>query len=181
MLESLVKANCPQVDLSTAPQIELRVLTEQPLAAVPSRHGEIDSGFAQNLPQEQRPATEQAILAHRQCEEPSALAIPGTANDDPQQGHEIGLVSLSSGGDPCYIGPSSGYFFAKRIFSKAGRRRNQQKSVPSVPGSNLSAELLNTPATIPSRKENAIELSEIFPNNSSFVSIFAPTFPHGRY
>lgn len=36
-------------------------------------------------------------------------------NNEAQQGYEIGLVSLSSGEGPRYIGPSSGYFFARCI------------------------------------------------------------------
>lgn len=39
-----------------------------------------------------------------------------------RQAHEIGLVSLSSGGEPRYIGPSSGYFLANLVFSNTGRR-----------------------------------------------------------
>lgn len=128
--------------------------------AVPSNHSEIDSGFAQSPPRGQQLRTEPVTIAHGQYQEPSTPAIPRTVNDEPQQGHEIGLVSLSSGGGPCYIGPSSGYFFAKRIFIKADRRRNQQRPVASVPGSSsLPTALLNTPATLPPRKENAIELS----------------------
>lgn len=155
-LESVVKENCPDVDLNSGP----RVSAEQPQTAVPSSHSEVDSGFAQTPLQGQQPRTEHVTVTHGQYQEPSTPAIPRTVNNEPQQGHEIGLVSLSSGGGPCYIGPSSGYFFAKRIFFRADRRRNQQEPVASVPGSSsLPTELLNTPATLPPRKENAIELS----------------------
>ncbi|KAJ5167263.1 uncharacterized protein N7482_006044 [Penicillium canariense] len=77
----------------------------------------------------------------------------------PRQAHEIGLVSLSAGGEPRYLGPSSGYFLANLIFSSAGRR-------PRPPGIrsvnepiSLSAEMFNTPASLPYRKDDAIELS----------------------
>lgn len=154
-LESLLKENCPDVDLSSGP----RVSAEQPQTAIAS-NCEIDSGFAQSPPPGQQSRTEHVTVAHEQYPELSTPAIPQTVNDEPQRGHEIGLVSLSSGGGPCYIGPSSGYFFARRIFSRADHRRNRQEPVASVAGaSGLSAELLNSPATLPPRKENAIELS----------------------
>ena len=154
-LESLLKENCPDVDLSSGP----RVSAEQPQTAIAS-NCEIDSGFAQSPPPGQQSRTEHVTVAHEQYPELSTPAIPQTVNDEPQRGHEIGLVSLSSGGGPCYIGPSSGYFFARRIFSRADHRRNRQEPVASVAGaSGLSAELLNSPATLPPRKDNAIELS----------------------
>ncbi|EAU33168.1 conserved hypothetical protein [Aspergillus terreus NIH2624] len=80
--------------------------------------------------------------------------------EEPHQAHEIGLVSLSPGGDPRYIGPSSGYFFAKRIFSNTGWN-GRQKTLSGSTGEalHLPVELLNTPASLPPQKQIAIELS----------------------
>ncbi|KAJ6120930.1 hypothetical protein N7523_005210 [Penicillium sp. IBT 18751x] len=77
-----------------------------------------------------------------------------------KQAHEIGLVSLSSGGEPRYIGPSSGYFLANLVFSNTGRRArlagnrgNEDEPI------SLSSELFNNPACLPTRREDAVELS----------------------
>ncbi|KAL5359363.1 fungal-specific transcription factor domain-containing protein, partial [Aspergillus floccosus] len=85
---------------------------------------------------------------------------PQPVQEEPHQAHEIGLVSLSPGGDPRYIGPSSGYFFAKRIFSNAGWN-GRQKTSPGSMGEalHLPVELLNTPSSLPPQKQAAMELS----------------------
>ncbi|CAG8137466.1 unnamed protein product [Penicillium olsonii] len=82
--------------------------------------------------------------------------------------HEIGLVSLPSGGEPRYIGPSSGYFLANLVFSNAGRRAASSRE--NVQGSgegpirpmSLSSDFFNTPAQLPTRKEDAMELTSKF-------------------
>lgn len=73
--------------------------------------------------------------------------------------HEIGLVSLPSGGQPRYIGPSSGYFLANLVFTSAGRRTGPLGNRSIDEPVSLSAELFNSPASLPSRKDDAIELS----------------------
>lgn len=77
-----------------------------------------------------------------------------------RQAHEIGLVSLCPGGEPRYIGPSSGYFLANLVFSSAGRRAKPpgNQGIGNEPIA-LSKELFNSPASLPSREEDAIELS----------------------
>lgn len=77
-----------------------------------------------------------------------------------KQAHEIGLVSLSSGTEPRYIGPSSGYFLANLVFSNTGRRARPagNRGNGNEPVS-LSSELFNNPASLPARKEDAVELS----------------------
>ncbi|KAJ5089323.1 hypothetical protein N7532_008007 [Penicillium argentinense] len=99
--------------------------------------------------------------------------------EDPQpprtsrQAHEIGLVSLSSGGEPRYIGPSSGYFLANLVFSSAGRRTGP---AGNHGGSNdpisLSAELFNSPASLPNKKEDAVELSSKYFTSVHFLYPF---------
>jgi hypothetical protein len=93
----------------------------------------------------------------------SSLDVP-PAGHESQQAHEIGLVSLSLGEDPRYIGPSSGFFFANRIFNSAGRSKRPVASSSTLPvqASMLSAELLSTPASLPARKEIAEGLSSTY-------------------
>lgn len=88
------------------------------------------------------------------------IGNPQTPRTQSRQAHEIGLISLFPGGEPRYIGPSSGYFLANLVFSSAGRRTKPpgNQSTGNVPIS-LSKELFNSPASLPTRKEDAIELS----------------------
>lgn len=157
-LESLVRHDSPQVDLSRGPGNEQR-LDELARAGTPNDRPEPDPSLMRTSPQSPREHSNRETLGEIQNRSQMAPAVARTVNCEPQQAHEIGLVSLSSGGDPRYIGPSSGYFFANRIFS-AGRRSGHNSHASSMSGSaTLSAELLNTPASLPPWKESAIELS----------------------
>ncbi|KAH8697394.1 fungal-specific transcription factor domain-containing protein [Talaromyces proteolyticus] len=74
-----------------------------------------------------------------------------------KQAHEIGLVSLSPGGEARYIGPSSGYFFADLVFSRAGRR-SQARPKPRT--AEKFPHLVESPvANLPTREEDAIRIS----------------------
>ncbi|KAL4962537.1 transcription factor domain-containing protein [Aspergillus stella-maris] len=86
---------------------------------------------------------------------------PVPQHEEPQQAHEIGLLSLSPGGDPRYIGPSSGFFFAKRILNNAGCRMPRASATVTTTSESarLSFELLNTPAALPTQKQSAVDLS----------------------
>ncbi|KAF7718199.1 Positive regulator of purine utilization [Penicillium ucsense] len=88
-----------------------------------------------------------------------------------RQAHEIGLVSLSSGTVPRYIGPSSGYFLANLVFASAGRKSRLAGTRDGTCSISLSAELFNSPASLPSRKEDAIKLS------SNYFSTFHLLYP----
>ncbi|KAJ5948137.1 hypothetical protein N7466_001152 [Penicillium verhagenii] len=93
--------------------------------------------------------------------EHSARVLPvDPPPEQSRQAHEIGLVSLSAGFEPRYIGPSSGYFLANLVFSSAGRRIKPSKSqsTRNEPLS-LSSDLFDSPTPLPTRKEDAIELS----------------------
>ncbi|KAJ5673419.1 hypothetical protein N7507_002546 [Penicillium longicatenatum] len=88
--------------------------------------------------------------------------IPADSHPPEQsrQAHEIGLVSLSAGGEPRYIGPSSGYFLANLVFSSTGRRNKPPKGHSTgIEPLSLSSELFDSPTSLPTRKEDAIELS----------------------
>ncbi|CZT06883.1 uncharacterized protein RAG0_12497 [Rhynchosporium agropyri] len=58
----------------------------------------------------------------RDITEPSALEV-GIETAQPERiTHEIGLVSVTAGQDLRYVGPSSGYSFAKLLFANISRR-----------------------------------------------------------
>lgn len=137
-LESLVRDNCPDVDLN----------------------GGISGNENRGTGEQMQPDVD---LPEHDEQDNFALVQEGrdtqTVNDEPHQGHEIGLVSLSSGEGPPYIGPSSGYFFARRILSNARCPGSRQPSAADIPGSTNLSELLNTPASLPPRKEITVELS----------------------
>ncbi|KAF7181197.1 hypothetical protein CNMCM7691_000326 [Aspergillus felis] len=166
-LETIVRERCSDVDLSRAPEVHEGALDETRHPGTPDGPVENESHHDQPpphpSPQETRTnITEEAPTDIVPREQAASQIIPAinAVNDEPQQAHEIGLVSLSPGGDPRYIGPSSGYFFAKRILSSAGCR-GRQKAAPRAAwdSTHLSVELLNTPALLPPQKEIAIELS----------------------
>ncbi|KAJ6031878.1 hypothetical protein N7540_002610 [Penicillium herquei] len=97
---------------------------------------------------------------------------PQPSRTQPRQAHEIGLVSLFPGGEPRYIGPSSGYFLANLVFSSAGRRSKPSGTQDTGHESiSLSNELFNSPTSLPGRKEDAIELSSKY---FSYIHILYP-------
>ncbi|GIJ84884.1 hypothetical protein Asppvi_003735 [Aspergillus pseudoviridinutans] len=166
-LETIVRERCSDVDLSRAPEVHVGAIDETRHPGTPDGPAENESHHGQPPPQPSPQETganitEEAPTNIVPREQAAAQTIPtiNAVNDEPQQAHEIGLVSLSPGGDPRYIGPSSGYFFAKRILSRAGCR-GRQKAAPGAAwdSTHLSVELLNTPALLPPQKEMAIELS----------------------
>ncbi|EEA25161.1 conserved hypothetical protein [Talaromyces marneffei ATCC 18224] len=121
----------------------------------------------QNNPQTQstpRAIQDQIRLSdqdNRPREQSSLKNSAPVVEDETQQGHEIGLVSLFRGEDPRYIGPSSGYFFTKRIFSNTGWRGRHDSIEATTTGnvSHFPIELLNFPTPLPQQKEVALKLS----------------------
>jgi hypothetical protein len=102
---------------------------------------------------------------------PVPIENPQQSRTESRQAHEIGLVSLSSGGQARYIGPSSGYFLANVVFSNAGRWSRPRGNCSVDEPISLSAELFNTPASLPSRRDDTIELS------SKYFSTFHLPYP----
>ena len=160
-LESLVKdqpnislEDGPPIDLTEFSQIEPSVEghTEHAITSTPVQHEPPSRTFGESRP------SQPAFTPMHQDNEPLSRAAP-TSHTQQKPAHEIGLVSLS-GGEPRYIGPSSGYFLANLVFSNAGRHAGPSRGHenPTEPIS-LSKELFNSPAPLPSRKEDAIELS----------------------
>lgn len=123
--------NCPYIDLSQGPT----ALNEsgQDDLADEGENGEssLSQPTSQNLGQTH---DDDSVLPHPELSRESqgveqSSEAPRQPNEQ-QRGlaHEIGLVSLSAGTDPKYIGPSSGYFFAKLLLSCA--RQGKQSFPP---------------------------------------------------
>ncbi|KAL4873935.1 hypothetical protein BDV12DRAFT_158780 [Aspergillus spectabilis] len=162
-LESIIRDRCSDVDLSRGPD-GLQESNEGTQPGSPDEPSEeradISNHSLQDVVQERREAragiSPRIIVSHDQ----QALRPLSAIDEEPQQAHEIGLVSLSPGGDPRYIGPSSGYFFAKRILINAGCRSASNVSTRTAwDPTHLSLDLLNTPAPLPSQKQSVIDLS----------------------
>ncbi|KAL4920698.1 fungal-specific transcription factor domain-containing protein [Aspergillus aurantiobrunneus] len=165
-LESIVRDRCSDIDLNRGPD-GLQGIQSEGVAGTRDEprgtHAHVDQYPVPETVQEIRgPATvvSPRIVVSQDQEIPPAPSQVSGVNDEPQQAHEIGLLSLSPGGDPRYIGPSSGYFFAKRIITNAGCRGFPRASTSVSPGeAHLSLELLNTPVPIPSQKQSTLELT----------------------
>ncbi|KAJ5991970.1 hypothetical protein N7451_007694 [Penicillium sp. IBT 35674x] len=128
------------------------------------------------LYQTQRPHGESIepslTLSPMQQDQSARIPVDSEPPEQPRQAHEIGLVSLSTGGEPRYIGPSSGYFLANLVFSSTGRRKKRPRghNARKEPLS-LSSELFDSPTPLPTRKEDTIELSAKY---FSFIHIMYP-------
>ena len=95
--------------------------------------------------------------------------------DEPQRenlAHEIGLVSVTAGQDPRYVGPSSGYSFAKLVLASAGQRRRQDEHPRTQSFQNTSILDRETfrvpPAKMPLTMERSIQLSAAYWENVQF-------------
>lgn len=164
-LESIVRDKCSNIDLANGPEGQSEVLDESIVQPESPRNATVE--ISQNNPslpriqvqeiQEHLSVANQSVVLS-QDPPPSQVPPARPPPEEPHQAHEIGFVSLSPGGDPRYIGPSSGYFFAKRIFSNTGWR-GRQRNAAGAAAPHLPVELLNTPASLPPHKEVAVDLS----------------------
>jgi hypothetical protein len=159
-LETLVKESCPNIDLN---EENGEGITQAQEPVLDEDHGDISI----LSPQKELVPDEGQGPRHTRQQDQNGLVPPvrSLPRMESRQAHEIGLVSLSPGGEPRYIGPSSGYFFANLVFSSAGQHRrrrnpaNDSVGAFSAESTTLAAELLHTPASLPPRQETAIELS----------------------
>lgn len=164
-LESIVRDKCSNVDLTNGPEGHSELMDETMQLESPRNPAEELAHHNQSSPQIQVQEIQDEDQANNEVsmasqDQPTSHPAPAPPPpEEPHQAHEIGLVSLSPGGDPRYIGPSSGYFFAKRIFSNTGWRGRQRPANGLSHASHLPVELLNTPAALPPHKEVAVELS----------------------
>jgi hypothetical protein len=160
-LESIIREKCSTVDLDTGIDRNPDFLDEPPDES-------LVEASVQNNPQTQtttRVNQDETRLLNQEIRPGGQLDLNNSAplvQDETQQAaHEIGLVSLFRGEDPRYIGPSSGYFFAKQIFSNTGWRERHGSAEAAATGneSQFPVELLNTPTSLPQQKEVAVRLS----------------------
>jgi hypothetical protein len=105
---------------------------------------------------------------------PSAPLVPSgeeadKLNEESRNGlaHEIGLVSVSAGTDPKYVGPSSGYSFAKLLLAHTGRRTRgsvqRQPDADATSPSSLPMEMfLVTSTPLPSSLDHTLQLSATY-------------------
>ncbi|CBF79773.1 uncharacterized protein ANIA_10976 [Aspergillus nidulans FGSC A4] len=165
-LESIVQNRCPDIDLSCGPgsareSLDDGMQTEtvnEPTEPYTRDYHQASHDPLQASRNPQIEVSPRVVItgdqeASRACSQPAV-------NEESHQAHEIGLVSLSPGGERRYIGPSSGYFFAKRILDNAGCRGGPRISTTAaLDSAHLSLELLNTPAAMPVQKQSTIELT----------------------
>lgn len=155
-LESLVKEQGSAVRLEDGPQVDL-----SDVSLLEPAEGETQ--LEPVIPETR--VHQSTTSQHEHLSEPPDLQPPRTQS---RPAHEIGLVSLSSGGEPRYIGPSSGYFLANLVFTNAGRRAGPPgENTTDTHGNmnrpmSLSSEFFNNPAQLPNRKEDALELTSKF-------------------
>ncbi|KUL89595.1 hypothetical protein ZTR_04350 [Talaromyces verruculosus] len=160
-LESIIREKCSTVDLDTGTDRIPDFSGEPPDDSLVEASG-------QNSPQTQsstRVIQDETQLPNQTREQSSVNNPAPLIQDETQQAHEIGLVSLFRGEDPRYIGPSSGYFFAKRIYSNTGWRGRHGSAETAASGNvtQFPVELLNTPTSLPQQKERDVRASSNYP------------------
>jgi hypothetical protein len=172
-LEAQLRAHCPEVDISAAPEVHDDVHGNADLFPESS-----ETSVIQLLPHSGQPHEEVQDNIIQQNSPPSTIQDeadvqrPASGYQRPGGGlaHEIGLVSLSNGNDPKYIGPSSGYFFTKLMvasLAQPGARdcisgyTNGPESYTNCLG--LANQLLqNTETKLPATQEQALQISAAF-------------------
>ncbi len=138
-LESIVRKNLPSIDLNRVPtdhSDNLKIYRPHDLEGPASQ----DSGTHKNSSQD----------------EESLLEIT----------EQVGLVSVSTGADLRYLGPSSGLFFTRFVLTGVGRQiqakelspSDSMNGVPLVPIDLLEVQ----PSELPSAQKHAIWLSESY-------------------
>ncbi|KAL6886021.1 hypothetical protein GGI43DRAFT_277865 [Trichoderma evansii] len=168
-LKSVVRANCPDIDLEQGPPVMNESGQDDPVTERESSQDGLSLDHPNPTP------------GNGSTPAPSNPSAPGqnvqsirdisTVQHEQQTGlaHEIGLVSSCAGADPKYIGPSSGYFFAKLVLACAqqGKRdpppKELQQSAKSRTASLLPKGGLSIPPTpLPSDMDYAVKISEAY-------------------
>ncbi|KAG4433307.1 hypothetical protein IFR05_011204 [Cadophora sp. M221] len=139
-LEDKFATHCPEVDLDGGP----RILQENNLQDREHRSSSIGV--------ETQHTAQDSIPSAAENPQPERLA------------HEIGLVSVTAGQDLRYVGPSSGYSFAKLLFASIGRRNTSRRQNGHAQATSaLTSEAFQVgPASLPSSFENAVQLSQAY-------------------
>ncbi|CZR58163.1 uncharacterized protein PAC_08054 [Phialocephala subalpina] len=155
-LESMLTQNCPDIDLEKGPRIirDGTIQDGNPAdtaeTALDPRGGGTHPDLAENID----PAITNESQQTTDDSQPDRLA------------HEIGLVSVTGGQDPRYIGPSSGYTFGRLITASIGLRNanHRQKSLQSNTMISTTAFQV-APSPLPTGIENALQLSAAYWDN----------------
>jgi hypothetical protein len=117
-LEESIKQNCPEFDLNQGPRVLHENNFHEPLAPahLQSRDQRQATPAGNSIP------FQGGDVQHRNTIE--THQSPDANDTQPERlAHEIGLVSVTGGQDLRYVGPSSGYSFAKLVLASASRRR----------------------------------------------------------
>ena len=153
-LEEIITTRCPDVDLVEGPRI-------------------VHEGSHEEISRNRVPAT----LQPQQT----------STADDPQSenfAHEIGLVSVTAGQDMRYVGPSSGYSFAKLVLASARQRKRQKersRTQTSLVNLILDKEALwIPPAKMPSNLDHCTQLSAAYWENIHFQYPFLHRPTHAK-
>merc|ERR1712093_35179 len=139
-LEATLATHCPEIDARSGPRIN---------------H---DNGF--------QDGERSSLTVSGDAQQPAQAFVPPVAdNTQPERlAHEIGLLSVTGGQDLRYVGPSSGYSFAKLLFASIGRRHTnrRQHGYAQVKPTLASKAFQVVPAPLPSTLENAVQLSQAY-------------------
>lgn len=149
-LESIIRENLPDVDLSLEPP---------PGSSEPP--GQTISSFMRD---EERPIS----VDHATSGVPQGILPPQTIAQSDQRAHEIGLISVGANADTRYLGPSSGYFLARLLLSCSPQRYDRSGQVDHHNATSLAQSLIDQlvhasprPLPLPERAQ-AIELTRIY-------------------
>ncbi|KAH8591754.1 fungal-specific transcription factor domain-containing protein [Bisporella sp. PMI_857] len=182
-LESIIRARCPDVDLSLGASS-----TASGSEAAPNELSyvdPIDNRVAQQAPRDVDTADHNAtaVTSSSQPREPLSGILKPSENDRELEtsrtsAHQIGLIALGGGQDPRYIGPSSGYFLARVLLQSSDRagggpalRDFNGEGTANVPFPCELIESIQGPLPIPSTKEGARYLY------SSYFDFIHPQYP----
>ena len=139
-LEATLATHCPEIDARSGPRIN---------------H---DNSF--------QDGERSSITLSGDAQQPAQAFLPPAADTtQPERlAHEIGLLSVTAGQDLRYVGPSSGYSFAKLLFASIGRRHTnrRQHGYAQVKPTLASEAFQVVPAPLPSTLENAVQLSQAY-------------------
>lgn len=172
-LESIIQTNCPDIDLGQGPRV-LNESGESNAAAGERETAQNNISLATSQNPLQTPGdVNTPPRPNLSTSDTNVLPTRGAASnvDEQQTGlaHEIGLVSLSAGTDPKYIGPSSGYFFARLILACARQgRRSAPPQELEQSAESRSARLFHRnalsipPSPLPESMDYAVKISEAY-------------------
>ncbi|KAH7397706.1 fungal-specific transcription factor domain-containing protein [Cadophora sp. MPI-SDFR-AT-0126] len=139
-LEAKLAEHCPEIDARSGPTIN-------------HDHTFQDEGHSSNTPSGEAQQSAQGFVP------------PAAHTTQPERlAHEIGLLSVTAGQDLRYVGPSSGYSFAKLLFASIGRRHmNRRQNGHARVKPTLASEAFKVvPAPLPSTLEDAVQLSQAY-------------------